>query len=125
MNTLQFFEIQSSKPEREIAFYSAVFGWTFERVPGLPIPYFTINYEGVEGVLLERPAKVPPMGHGTNAYACLFLVKNFDQTEKLILANGGKVAMPKFAIRGLQWQGYFLDSDNNVFGLIQRDVNAS
>jgi uncharacterized protein len=43
----------------------------------------------------------------------------------LILENGGRVALPKFAIPGRCWQGYFIDVDNNVFDLFQVDENAN
>jgi len=38
-------------------------------------------------------------------------------TSDLILSNHGQVALPKFAIPGRCWQGYFLDEDHNVFGI--------
>lgn len=31
MNSIIYFEIQSSNPEREIKFYQDVFGWKFKR----------------------------------------------------------------------------------------------
>ncbi|HSW65552.1 MAG TPA: VOC family protein, partial [Bacillota bacterium] len=43
---------------------------------------------------------------------------------KYIVANGGKVAMEKFAVPGKCWQGYFLDPDNNTFGIFQPDPDA-
>ncbi len=124
MNTLQFFEIQSSQPEREIKFYHNVFDWTFSRDESVPIVYYRIETNGINGALLERPAKVPPKEHGTNAFACSFQVENFDQTAQLIMENGGIVALPKFAIPGKCWQGYFMDADNNVFGIFEVDENA-
>jgi predicted enzyme related to lactoylglutathione lyase len=39
MNTIGYFEIESSSPEREIEFYSALFGWKFSRENNLPIEY--------------------------------------------------------------------------------------
>ena len=33
-----------------------------------------------------------------------------------ILENGGKVAMPKYALPGMAWQGYFIDTEGNIFG---------
>ncbi|WP_286514428.1 VOC family protein [Empedobacter falsenii] len=51
-------------------------------------------------------------------------VENFDETAQKILENGGIIAMPKFAIPGMCWQGYFLDTDNNVFGIFEVDRHA-
>ena len=49
---------------------------------------------------------------------------DFDAAAEKILALGGQTAMPKFAIPGKCWQGYFTDADHNTFGLVQIDENA-
>ncbi len=72
----------------------------------------------------KRPANVPPMEAGTNAFVCSVQVENFDNTSENILTNGGRVAMPKFAVPGRCWQGYFIDPDNNTFGIFEADETA-
>jgi uncharacterized protein len=124
MNTIGYFEIQSSDPKREIAFYRQIFGWKFIKEEFVPIEYYRIETNGILGGLLERPANTPPAGYGTNAFTCSVRVGNFDQVAALILANGGQIAMPKFAIPGRCWQGYFIDLDNNVFGIFEADEKA-
>lgn len=124
MNTIGYFEIQSSNPSREITFYQSVFGWKFSRDPQIPIVYYRIETSGISGGLLERPAAVPPGMSGTNAFTCSIEVADFDATAEKITRAGGTVAMPKFAIPGLCWQGYFSDPDNNVFGIFQPDPRA-
>ena len=64
------------------------------------------------------------MEYGTNAFVCSIQVNNFDKTSELILSNGGKIAMAKFAIPSRCWQGYFIDNDNNTFGIFEVDANA-
>lgn len=44
--------------------------------------------------------------------------------EGKILTTGGTVAMPKFAIANMAWQGYFIDTEGNTFGIHQADPNA-
>lgn len=124
MNTIAYFEIQSSKPVREIEFYKNVFGWRFAKDTELSFEYYRIETPSIHGAILERPAKVPPQEHGTNAFTCSIMVENFDETERLILENGGQTALPKFAIAGKCWQGYFMDEDNNVFGIFEVDEHA-
>ncbi|HXK38386.1 MAG TPA: VOC family protein [Candidatus Paceibacterota bacterium] len=124
MNSITYFEIQASNPPALVKFYSSIFNWHFARVDGLPIEYYHISNAGINGGLLQRPMKVPPMEYGTNAFTNSIEVENFDATAKLILEHGGTIAMEKFAIPGKCWQGYFLDTDNNVFGLVQVDPNA-
>lgn len=124
MNTIAYFEIQSSSPEREIAFYHGVFGWEFSRDPHLPIEYHRITTKGMQGGLLKRPAPTPQAGSGTNAFTCSVMVNNFDAIAAKVMELGGSIAMPKFAVPGRCWQGYFMDPDNNVFGVFQPDLNA-
>ncbi|RVT72334.1 VOC family protein [Flavobacterium sufflavum] len=125
MNTIGYFEIQSSKPDREIEFYKNVFEWTFIREKQIPIEYYRIETNSINGGLLQRPAKIPPPECGTNAFTSSIQVSNFDETANKILDNGGKIAMPKFAIPNRCYQGYFIDLDNNVFGIFEVNENAS
>ena len=124
MNTIGYFEIQSSDPAREIQFYITVFGWNFILEPNLAIEYYRIVTNSINGGLLKRPAKIPPQESGTNAFVCSIQVENFDLTNELILQNGGKVALPKFAVPGKCWQGYFSDADNNTFGIFEVNEGA-
>lgn len=124
MNGIGYFEIQSSDPKREVAFYETIFGWKFIREQYVPIEYYRIETNGINGGLLKRPAAVPPTGNGTNAFVCSIQVNSFDKTSALILANGGHIALPKFAIPKRCWQGYFIDADNNTFGIFEVDENA-
>lgn len=124
MNTIGYFEIQSSDPARDIKFYENVFGWKFIKEEFVPIEYYRIETSSINGGLLKRPAKIPPMESGTNAYVCSIQVDDFDKTSNMILQQGGIVAMAKFAIPGRCWQGYFLDPDHNIFGLFQVDEKA-
>jgi uncharacterized protein len=124
MNTVGYFEIQSTNLQREIEFYTSVFGWTFIKEKLAPVEYYRIETNSIYGGLLGRPAPVPPEGSGTNAFVCSVQVESFDNTANLIMQHGGKIAMPKFAVPGRCWQGYFLDADYNTFGVFEVDANA-
>jgi predicted enzyme related to lactoylglutathione lyase len=43
----------------------------------------------------------------------------------LIAKQGGSVALPKFAVPSMGWQGYFLDTEGNTFGVFEPDASAS
>ena len=73
------------QPEREIEFYKIVFGWKFSTVNFIPIEYYRIETNGINGGLLKRLVKIPPLGTGTNAFICSIEVENFDKTSELIL----------------------------------------
>jgi predicted enzyme related to lactoylglutathione lyase len=124
MNAPSYFEIQADDTERATRFYSEVFGWRFAKAEGLPVEYWRIETDGPRGGLLKRPAKTPPPEHGTNAFVCSMEVKDFDTTAQKIATLGGIVALPKFAVPGVCWQGYFLDTESNVFGIFQADPGA-
>jgi predicted enzyme related to lactoylglutathione lyase len=124
MNSIGYFEIQSSQPAREVQFYEQVFGWKFIKEEKLPIEYYRIETSGIHGGLLKRPAKIPSTETGTNAFVCSIQVAHFDKTSAAIINNGGQVALPKFAVPGRCWQGYFLDPDFNTFGIFEVDENA-
>ena len=124
MNAPAYFEIQADDPNRAVRFYGDIFGWKFDRVPGLPIEYFRIETEGPRGGLLKRPVAPPPPQHGTNAFVVSMEVADFDVIAKKISGLGGTVALPKFAVPGVCWQGYFLDTEGNTFGIFQPDSNA-
>ena len=117
MNSVMYFEIQADKPEQAVRFYSTVFGWRFEKQVGLPVEYWLIETEGIRGGMLKRPALPPPQEHGTNAYVCSVEVADFDAVARAILNGGGQIALPKFAVPGVCWQGYFLDTEGNTFGI--------
>ena len=124
MNTVGYFEIQSSNPARDIEFYKKVFDWKFIKEEFVPIEYYRIETNSINGGLLKRPAKVPGTEYGTNAFVCSVEVENFDKASETIIKNGGQIAMPKFAIPGRCWQGYFVDLDNNTFGIFEVDEYA-
>ena len=52
-------------------------------------------------------------------------VGDFDVTAQRILAAGGRVALPKYALPGMAWQGDFLDTEGNTFGVHQPDTDAA
>ncbi len=131
MNRPVHFEIQAQEPERAIKFYTEVFGWKIDKWPGLDWDYWVVmtgekdtTEPGIHGGLLKSPAAQPPEQCGTNAFVCTMQVDSYDETEQKILAAGGKVAMPKFALAGMAWQGYYLDTEGNTFGIHQADPNA-
>jgi hypothetical protein len=124
MNGPSYFEIQADDTQRASRFYADIFGWKFAKAEGLPIEYWRIETNGLRGGLLKRPAKTPPAEYGTNAFVCSIEIEDFDQAAQKIAGLGGKVALPKFAVPGVCWQGYFLDTESNVFGIFQVDTQA-
>jgi predicted enzyme related to lactoylglutathione lyase len=131
MSRVVHFEIQAVDLERAKAFYAAVFGWSFEdyiAVTGSPYWGVTTGPEGelgINGGLLPRPGQAPGPEQGSNGFVCTVGVGDYDETERLILQAGGQVALPKAALPGMAWQGYYLDTEGNTFGVHQPDPEAA
>ncbi|TSC68337.1 MAG: glyoxalase/bleomycin resistance protein/dioxygenase [Parcubacteria group bacterium Gr01-1014_72] len=128
-NRVVHFEIQADNPERAMKFYKSVFGWDFEQWGNNK--YWMVmtapkdsKEKGINGGLLPRPCPAPAKEQGTNAYVCTVQVEDFDDIAKKIKKASGLIAMPKFALPGMAWQGYFMDTEGNTFGVHQQDKNA-
>src|SRR6185369_9245216 len=103
----------ADNPQRAMDFYRQLFGWEFFQEPNSPVGYWQIRTDNLRGGLLQRPAPVPAPPTGTNAFVCSLEVPNFDALAEMVLKLGGNIALPKFAIPGKCWQGYFLDPEGN------------
>jgi uncharacterized protein len=131
MSRVLHFEIQADDLERAKAFYADVFGWSFEDYTDYSgSPYWGIvtgpeEEPGINGGLLPRPAPAPAPGQGASGFVCTIVIDDYDETEKLILAAGGQLAAPKKALPGMAWQGYYLDTEGNTFGIHQPDTEAA
>ena len=131
MSRVVHFEIQVDDLERAKRFYAEVFGWTYEDYGAMTgTPYWGIttgpgDQPGINGGILQRPVPAPGPEQGRNAYVCTVQVDDYDATERRILDAGGQVALPKAALAGMAWQGYYLDTEGNTFGIHQPDPNAA
>jgi uncharacterized protein len=130
MGRLVHFEIHVDDMERAKNFYGEVFGWTFEDYSEYAgMPYFGAvtgddQQMGINGALMQRKSAPPELNQGLNGFACTMGVEDYDSTEAKILKSGGRVALPKYALPGMAWQGYYLDTEGNIFGVHQPDQNA-
>jgi predicted enzyme related to lactoylglutathione lyase len=130
MGRLVHFEVHVDDMERAKKFYGEAFGWSFEDWSEFAgMPYFgavtgDANEPGINGALMKRQSPPPQENQPINGYTCTMGVEDYDATEAKILENGGKVAMPKYALPGMAWQGYYIDTEGNIFGIHQPDENA-
>jgi len=115
------FEIPADNPERAIAFYQSVFGWTFQKWDG-PIPYWMIvtgpNEEpGINGGLMPRQ-------HPAQTCTNVIGVGDLDGTLALVSSKGGETVLPKMAVPGVGWLAYCKDTEGHIFGMMQPDKAA-
>lgn len=126
MPRIVHFEIHADEPERAIKFYSDSFGWEFRKWEG-PFDYWLITTGpkeemGIDGGLLTRTT--PIGGEGVIAFVCTMAVEDLDATIAMVEKNGGTVTMPKDVIPGVGWLAYFKDTEGNIFGAMQPDMDA-
>ncbi|MEK3854898.1 VOC family protein [Cytobacillus sp. FSL H8-0458] len=130
MARLIHFEVHADDMERAKKFYGEVFGWSFQDYSEYAgMPYYgavTGNDEepGINGALMQRQGPPPGDNQAINGYSCTIGVEDYDAVEGRILENGGTVALPKYALPGMAWQGYYKDTEGNIFGIHQPDANA-
>lgn len=144
-NRVVHFEIHAEDPERAAAFYKAVFGWEITKwlnPPGSPdrsgdvgdspaMEYWMImtapkdsTEPGINGGLMRRRGTAPVEGQAVNAFVSTMDVASYDETHEKILKAGGTMAVPKAALPGMAWLGYYKDTEGNIFGIYQTDPNA-
>ncbi|MCD5323345.1 MULTISPECIES: VOC family protein [Pontibacillus] len=130
MGRIVHFEIHVDDMDRAKRFYGEVFGWTFEdwtEYAGMPYLGAVTGSEdtpGINGALMKRQGPSPEANQPLSGYACTMGVEDYDASEAKILEFGGEVAMPKYALPGMAWQGYYKDTEGNIFGIHQPDDQA-
>jgi len=115
------FELQADDPERALAFYRQVFGWTAAKWDG-PIEYWMLvtgedAQPGINGGLMRR---MDPEDSTAN----IIDVPSVDEFAAKVMAAGGTLIMPKMPIPGIGFLAYCKDPEGNVFGIMQPDPTA-
>jgi uncharacterized protein len=122
------FEIHAENPERAVAFYQGVFGWTFHKWDG-PMDYWLITTgddaeRGINGGMIRRMGPPPVEMQAVNAYCCTVQVPAIDEYIAKITSAGAPIVVPKMPIPGVGWLAYFKDTEGNIVGVMQPDANA-
>jgi predicted enzyme related to lactoylglutathione lyase len=122
------FEIHADNPERAIAFYQGIFGWTFQKWDG-PMDYWLIvtgsdEERGINGGMIRRMGPPPVEMQAVNAYCCTVQVPAIDEYVAKITAAGGPIVVPKMPIPGIGWLAYFKDTEGNIVGVMEPDLAA-
>jgi len=121
-HTIVHFEIPADDVQKLKGFYTELFGWKIERLPG-PVEYWNIQTvpvnekgepirQGVNGGMMK---KQNPQHKLTN----YILVESIDEYTKKIQTLGGKVTVPKIEVPGVGWWALALDPEDNQFAILQ------
>ena len=129
-HTVVHFEIPADDPERAVAFYRELFGWSinkFEGGPGFP------EYWGIHTVPADaqgRPSRPGVNGglmrrmHPQQPPANYISVESVDDYLARAVELGGQLALPKSPVPGMGWFAYIKDTEGNILGLWETDPNA-
>ena len=126
MGRVVHFEIHADDTERAVKFYTNVFGWKFSQWGDNP--YWLIetgprDAPGIDGGLVPRNRDLDSTA--VTAFVCTVDVDDLDGAIAAALENGGTMAMEKQAVPGVGWLAYCLDSEGNIFGMMQSDESAA
>ncbi|AKJ38173.1 MULTISPECIES: VOC family protein [Methanosarcina] len=119
------FEIYAGNIARAKKFYQDVFGWKIERSEG-SMEYWNIttgkeDETGIDGGLMKRQGMEPKADTPISTYICTIGVQDIDEYLIRIQKHGGKITMEKKPISGVGWYAYCLDTERNIFGIMQQD----
>jgi predicted enzyme related to lactoylglutathione lyase len=120
------FEIHADDPARAQQFYSALFGWKFNKWEG-PHEYWIVmtgEGPGIDGGLFRRMGPPPTEGQAVNAFVCTVDVADVDDAFARAIALGGTPAVPKMPIPTIGWLAYVKDPEGNILGIMQVDPHA-
>ena len=115
------FEIHASDPAALIAFYEAVFDWSFERWG--EVEYWVImtgdEPMGVNGGLVPRQGPPPASDAPVSGAVPVIGVGDCAQYHRRALQAGAAQTMPVTEMPGVGTMAYFRDPDGNHFGIIE------
>ncbi len=100
-------------------FYSGLFEWDFEKVPG-DIEYYGIK-QAEDKPTAGMMARQDP-GHTETFYVC---VDSVDEALDRAKEEGANIIVAKTAVKGMGFYAVLQDPQNNLFGLWQSDENAA
>ena len=113
------FDIPVEDMERARKFYSELFGWKIEKVPG-PMEYWMITPKDEKAVRGGMMPKQQPE-HTITDY---FAVSSIDECLSKVQKLGGQVVVPKMPVPGMGYFAYCLDTEKNVFAIWETSADA-
>jgi uncharacterized protein len=99
-------------------FYSGIFEWDFEKVPG-DFEYYGIRQGDDKPTAGMMVRQFPDQK--TIFYVC---VESVEAALTRVKEEGATVIMPRTAVKGMGWYAVVLDPQKNPFGLWQEDESA-
>jgi len=109
------FEIPADEPEALAKFYTQLFGWKIEKMPGFP-DYYGIRPSADEQALGGGMMKRQSPQQGPINYVLVESVSDYLRKAESL---GAMTVVPKTEIPGMGWFALILDPQHNPFGLFE------
>jgi len=120
MPRVSHFDIPVDDPKRAQKFYREVFDWKFEKWDG-PMDYWMAKTgteePGIDGGMSKR---IPGQMGMTNTIN----VSSIEKFSKKIMEKGGQLIIPKIPIPKVGWFAQCMDTEGNMFGILEMDEKA-
>lgn len=118
-------DLVTTDPEAAIKFYTEIFGWTAQDVPGTRERYTLLLNHGqaVAGVAYRR-ADDANSGRSGARWVGSISVPDIQAATAAVAAAGGRVLVAPRQIAHRGWQAVVTDPEGAVFGLIVREKQS-
>lgn len=115
MSKISHVEFMGSDGAGQQKFYSQVFGWKTEEVPGFNEYYMVNEDAGISAAVGKGPEQNP-------SYLTVYIdVESIDDTLAQVEQAGGQTIMPRTVIPDVVTFAMFADPAGNVVGLSEAD----
>jgi predicted enzyme related to lactoylglutathione lyase len=128
-NSVAHFEIYADDTDALGRFYTSLFDWKIDPVPGMDYRFIrTVDTDakgmptqpgGINGGMLTRPA-----GYAGKAWINYVNVPSLDESVRKAQELGAKVTKGRSAVPGMGWFAMLIDPQGNEFALWQSDASA-
>jgi uncharacterized protein len=122
MNRVVQFQVSAHDPKRAAAFYEKAFGWNIQPYQGAMEYWFITTGDekqpGINGGIMRHEEKTPNIINTIG-------VVSVDETLEKVAASGGTIARPKFSVPGMGYLAYIVDTEGNLFGVMQYDSSVT
>lgn len=121
MGRVVHFEITADDPDRAAEFYRKAFNWEVTDWGG-PSKYLLVttgpaDEAGINGAITERQEHLQAVINSID-------VDSWERAAQAVKDAGGEVLMEKTAITGVGYFAYCVDTERNVFGILESDPAA-
>jgi predicted enzyme related to lactoylglutathione lyase len=128
-NSVAHFEIYADDADALGRFYTSLFDWKIEPVPGMDYRFIkTVDTDakgmptqpgGINGGMLKRPA-----GYAGKAWVNYVNVESLDASLARAQQLGARVTKGRSPVPGMGWLAMLVDPQGNEFALWQSDAAA-